>query len=290
MRRNLLTCSWGSSMVRIFWISLRLSSSALRLSSSALLLFSCLLFSARLSFLSSWRRFSTMLSRLRSSLLLEFWRLILVPASGLRGAGDLPDEVDLELLLPVLLTFWVGLPADCKEIRLRLWILTNDFHLTWIFPHNKIFWAISPLVCFVCLFVPLLVCFVCLFVPLLVRFVLLSFPLDVFLGVSFLLLVTSLDGGFSCASADPSFFTAEAKAMRRSSKRAMSSSSSSSSSASLSSSYWESNDFLQLKYSSNHTLEYLCIKQWLLHNLEIKIIQFIPLLNHITLVEIKIKS
>lgn len=112
MRRNLLTCSWGSSMVRIFWISLRLSSSALRLSSSALrlsssalLLFSCLLFSARLSFLSSWRRFSTMLSRLRSSLLLEFWRLMLVPASGLRGAGDLPDEVDLELLLPVFLTF-----------------------------------------------------------------------------------------------------------------------------------------------------------------------------------------
>lgn len=130
MRRNLLTCSCGSSMVRIFWISLRLSSSALRLSSSALLLFSCLLFSARLSFLSSWRRFSTMLSRLRSSLLLEFWRLILVPASGLRGAGDLPDEVDLELLLPVLLTFWVGLPADCKEIQLRLWILTHDFHLT----------------------------------------------------------------------------------------------------------------------------------------------------------------
>lgn len=244
MRRNLLTCSWGSSMVRIFWISLRLSSSALRLSSSALLLFSCLLFSARLSFLSSCRRFSTMLSRLRSSLLLEFWRLILVPASGLRGAGDLPDEVDLELLLPVLLTFWVSLPADCKEIQLKLWILTHDFHLTWIFPHNKIFWAISPLVCFVCLFVPLLV-----------RFVLLSFPLDVFLGVSFLLLVTSLDGGFSCISADPSFFTAEAKAMRRSSKRAMSSSSSSSSSASLSSSYWESNDFLQLKYSSNHTLE-----------------------------------
>lgn len=244
MRRNLLTCSCGSSMVRIFWISLRLSSSALRLSSSALLLFSCLLFSARLSFLSSWRRFSTMLSRLRSSLLLEFWRLILVPASGLRGAGDLPDEVDLELLLPVLLTFWVGLPADCKEIQLRIWILTNDFHLTWISRHNKIFWAISPLVCFVCLFVPLLV-----------RFVLLSFPLDVFLGVSFLLLVTSLDGGFSCISADPSFFTAEAKAMRRSSKRAMSSSSSSSSSASLSSSYWESNDFLQLKYSSNHTLE-----------------------------------
>lgn len=243
MRRNLLTCSWGSSMVRIFWISLRLSSSALRLSSSALLLFSCLLFSARLSFLSSWRGFSTMLSRLRSSLLLEFWRLILVPASGLRGAGDLPDEVDLELLLPVLLTFWVGLPADCKEIQLKPWILTNDFHLTWIFPHNKIFWAISPLVCFVCLFVPLLV-----------RVVLLSFPLDVFLGVSFLLLVTSLDGGFSCNSAD-SFFTADAKAMRRSSKRAMSSSSSSSSSASFSSSYWESNDFLQLKYSSNHTLE-----------------------------------
>ena len=120
MRRNLLTCSLGSSMVRILWISLRFSSSALRL-------FSNLRFSAKLSFLSSWRLFSALLSRRRSSFLLEFCRLTLEPAGCFLAAGDRPEEADLKLLLPVLLVFWFCRPVS--EIKwITLCILPFKIH------------------------------------------------------------------------------------------------------------------------------------------------------------------